>query len=99
MEFRVIDNSTNEVISIEKIREIARENELHDMDLEGFAVTEDGIILLCDECGNFAYLSGDDYRIEVTSASEGELDEIVRHEIAVTDIDALAEIQELERGY
>jgi len=32
-------------------------------DMEGFALTEDGCLILCDECGRFAYCPPDRFTI------------------------------------
>ena len=56
MKFTVIDNKTGKCPDLE---EIATEEEwaqgLMYCDMEGFALLEDGILILCDECGRFEY--------------------------------------------
>ena len=54
--FTVIDNNTGKTADIE---EIALTEEWADgliyCDMEGFAITEAGSLILVDECGRFAY--------------------------------------------
>lgn len=62
--FKVIDKKTGKEADAEEIA-------LHEdwakglvyCDIEGFAITEDGELILADECGNFAYCP--DGRFEV----------------------------------
>lgn len=56
MKFRVIDNQTGKEADP---NEIANEEEWADSlvycDIEGFAILEDGNLILLDECGNYEY--------------------------------------------
>ena len=38
-------------------------------DMEGFAILEDGSLILCDECGRFEYAPSD--RFEIVKYEEG----------------------------
>jgi hypothetical protein len=56
MQFRVIDTKTGKEPDLEQIainEDWAKR--LMYCDMEGFAVEDDGTLLLLDECGNFAY--------------------------------------------
>ena len=55
-EFRVIDNNTGEEADIEEIalKEDWAKGLIY-CDMEGFAILEDGSLVLLDECGNCAY--------------------------------------------
>lgn len=55
-EFRVIDNNTGEEADIEEIA-LTEDwaNGLIYCDMEGFAILDDGNLVLLDECGNSAY--------------------------------------------
>lgn len=55
MKFKVIDVNTGKYPNL---RDIAKEDWAKDlmwMDMDGFALTEEGSLLLMDECGNSAY--------------------------------------------
>ena len=71
MKFTVIDNKTGKYPDLE---EIALNEEwakgLIYCDMEGFALLEDGILILVDECGNFEYCPSD--RFTVVFAKGGE---------------------------
>lgn len=56
MKFKVIDNNTKQEADVERIA-ICEEwvKNLCHCDIEGFAITEDGLLMLIDECGNCAY--------------------------------------------
>ena len=41
-------------------------------DMEGFALTEDGELLLMDECGHFRYCDTDRFKIIISRMREGE---------------------------
>ena len=66
MRFKVFDNLTNEEADPEEIagHEDWAKN-LMWMDMEGFAILEDGTLLLMDECGKFEYCPEDRFRIEI----------------------------------
>mgnify|MGYP001558848653 CR=1 FL=1 len=54
--FRVIDKTTGKEPDLEKIA--LEEGWAHCLvycDMEGFAICEDGLLVLLDECGNMAY--------------------------------------------
>ena len=42
-------------------------------DLEGFALTEDGLLVLLDECGNVAYPPSDRFKVNVRIGREDDL--------------------------
>lgn len=56
LKFDVVDTNTGEYPSLQEIalNEDWAKNLVY-CDMEGFAITEDGNLLLLDECGNFAY--------------------------------------------
>ena len=56
MSFQVLDTKTMKEVNLDDFTALARNNNLMEFDLEGFAVQEDGTLLLCDECGRFAYV-------------------------------------------
>ena len=68
LEFTVIDTVTNEYPDLWKI---ATEEEwakhLIYCDMEGFAIAEDGGLLLLDECGGVAYCPADRFKVVCTA--------------------------------
>ena len=56
MSFQVLDKKTMKEVDLDDFTELARNNNLMEFDIEGFALQEDGMLLLCDECGRFAYV-------------------------------------------
>lgn len=56
MSFYVLDKKTMREVTLDDFAELARNNNLMSFDLEGFALQEDGTLLLCDECGRFTYV-------------------------------------------
>lgn len=64
--FKVFDNLTKEEAGAE---EIAQHEDwaknLMWMDMEGFAIEEDGTLLLLDECGHFEYCPVGRFTVEV----------------------------------
>lgn len=56
MSFQVLNKKTMKEVSLDEFTELARNNDLMEFDLDGFALQEDGTLLLCDECGRFAYV-------------------------------------------
>ena len=60
MSFQVLDKKTMKEVSLDNFTELARNNDLMEFDIEGFAFQEDGTLLLCDECGRFAYVPRED---------------------------------------
>lgn len=63
--FRVIDKKTGKEANPERI---ARKEEWAEgllyCDMDGFAIMEDGSLILMDECGNFRYCPEDRFEIE-----------------------------------
>lgn len=65
-EFTVIDKKTGKYPDVEKIA--LKEEWAKDLiycDIEGFAIQEDGTLILSDECGHFAYCPPDRFKIEI----------------------------------
>lgn len=64
MTFSVIDNKTGHEADTYQIA-LKEEWAKHLMycDMEGFAITEDGTLVLLDECGGVAYCPGDRFTI------------------------------------
>ena len=60
MSFQVLDTKTMKEVNLDDFTALARNNNLMEFDLEGFALQEDGTLLLCDECGRFAYVPRED---------------------------------------
>lgn len=56
MNFQVLDKKTMKEVNLDDFTELAINNNLMEFDIEGFALQEDGTLLLCDECGRFAYV-------------------------------------------
>ena len=66
MTFSVIDKNTGREVSGSVIREIAKNGGLMQFDIDQFAITEDGNLVLLDECGNFTYcMQQDAFEIKV----------------------------------
>ena len=65
--FCVIDNSTNEIVDPGKIAlEEDWAKELCYCDIEGFALTENGSLLLVDECGKWVYCPPGRFTYEIS---------------------------------
>jgi len=74
MKFKVIDKKTGKEADVEEIA--LHEDWAKDLvycDIEGFAITEDGELILADECGKFAYCP--DGRFEVQFDSDKALED------------------------
>ena len=74
MKFKVIDKKTGKEADVEEIA--LHEDWAKDLiycDIEGFAITEDGELILADECGKYAYCP--DGRFEVQFDSDKALEE------------------------
>ena len=56
MSFQVLDKKAMREVSLDDFTELAINNDLMEFDIEGFALQEDGTLLLCDVCGRFAYV-------------------------------------------
>lgn len=70
MTFRIIDKRTGKEPTQRVINNIAEKYRLVTCDIDQFAVTEDGQILLLDDCGNIAYFSLDKFEIRIENPSE-----------------------------
>jgi hypothetical protein len=44
---------------------LVKENGLMDCDLDQFAITEDGQLIILDDCGNFCYVPPGEYKIMI----------------------------------
>ena len=55
MTFKIIDNKTGKEPNFENICHENWAKHLLKNDIDQFAVTEDGHLILMDDCGNFAY--------------------------------------------
>jgi hypothetical protein len=64
MNFIVIDKLTNQEANMERIA-LSEDwaKRLIYCDMEGFAIQEDGSLILCDECGQFAYCPSNRFKI------------------------------------
>ena len=75
LEFKVIDNNTGKEADIGKIA--LKEDWAKDLcycDMDGFAITQDGSIILLDECGKYVYCPYDRFEI-IAEAKLKELQE------------------------
>jgi hypothetical protein len=65
MKFRVIDGQTGKDADMEQIAlKEPWAGGLVYCDMEGFALQQDGTLVLMDECGNFAYCPPDRFTLE-----------------------------------
>ena len=60
MRFQVLDKNTMKEVSLDDFVELADNAGLMAFDLDGFALHEDGTLILCDECGRFTYVPRED---------------------------------------
>ena len=68
--FTVIDNQTGKKPDLEKIAlEEKWASELVYCDMEGFAIEEDGCLLLLDECGQHAYCPEGRFTVQFDKAA------------------------------
>ena len=65
MEIRIIDKKTGKEPTERVIYNIAKKGGLMTMDIDQFAVLEDGHIILTDDCGNVTYCDMDRFRAEI----------------------------------
>ena len=64
MTIEIIDTATGRPPAVEKIDRIAKEYGLMEMDIDQFAVTEDGQIVLLDECGYYSYVDAESFNLK-----------------------------------
>ena len=65
MKFLVIDKKTGKEADTEKIAlDEAWANGLMYCDMEGFAISEDGTLILTDECGHYAFCPEDRFEVK-----------------------------------
>lgn len=72
MTFRIIDVKTGKEPTDRVIDNIARKGHLLTMDIDQFAVCEDGQIILLDDCGNIAYCDMKRFSVEIEKELKGE---------------------------
>lgn len=68
IKFTVIDNKTGKYPDLWKIAQ--KEEWAKDLmycDMDGFALLEDGNLILMDECGNYAFCPADRFTVEFES--------------------------------
>lgn len=72
IEFTVIDNKTGEYPDLWEIA-LKEDWAKHLMycDMEGFAITEDGALILLDECGGVAYCPEDRFTVIFAKGGAG----------------------------
>ncbi len=71
MTFNVIDKKTGKYPDVEKIAlEEDWAKSLVHCDMEGFSITQDGALLLLDECGNYVFCPEDRFEIVFEKGSE-----------------------------
>ena len=64
LKFKVIDKLTGKEADIKAIAETEEwAMLLMHIDMDGFAIKEDGTLLLMDECGNFVYCPKDRFEV------------------------------------
>lgn len=64
-EFEVINKKTKKPITDRQVDNIARKNDLLVYDIDGFALTDCGQIILMDDCGKFCYLDMNKYTVRI----------------------------------
>ena len=71
LSFGVVDPKTGEYPNLEKIalREDWAKGLMY-CDMDGFAIMEDGELLLLDDCGNFAYCPNGRFEIHIWKEDE-----------------------------
>lgn len=76
MSIDIIDNTTGKPPSEKLIERIAKEYGLMEMDIDQFAVTEDGHVVLLDDCGHCSYVDteGFNLRIDFCEVENGNVD-------------------------
>lgn len=72
MTFTVIDKETGREVSERVIRQIAKNGGLMEFDIDQFAVTENGSLILLDDCGNCTYCVQDAFEIKIDSMEEAQ---------------------------
>lgn len=74
MKFRVIDNKTGKEPDLEKIalEEDWAKNLIY-CDMEGFAIEEDGTLLLLDECNSMAYCPEGRFKVVITALDKTDI--------------------------
>ena len=73
MVFKIIDKRTGKEPTQRVINNIAEKYRLVTCDIDQFAVTEDGSIILLDDCGNIAYFSLDKFEIRIENPLENSI--------------------------
>ena len=68
--FTVIDKETGREVSAEVMQRIAKNGGLMEMDIDEFAITESGSLLLMDDCGNITYCVQDAFEIRLESEEQ-----------------------------
>ena len=62
---KVVEPEALTSLEQETLRELADEYRIDYIDLEGFAITEEGRLILCDECLRFGYVDMERFEVEV----------------------------------
>ena len=70
MTFRIIDRKTGREPTQRVIDNIAKKQGLMLADIDQFAVCEDGLIILLDDCGRVAYCDMKRFEVEEVNANE-----------------------------
>lgn len=70
MTFTIIDKETGHEVVGNVIYEIAKYGGLVVMDIDQFAICEDGSIILLDDCGNFTYCDNERFEIRVNEEAQ-----------------------------
>ncbi|MBR0090600.1 MAG: hypothetical protein IJP92_02760 [Lachnospiraceae bacterium] len=69
MTFKVIDTKTGREPTARVIDNIAKKGNLMRMDIDQFALLEDGFLILLDECGNYTYCDTDRFKVVLEDKS------------------------------
>lgn len=70
MQFEIIDKKTGRPPTERVITNIAKKQGLMEMDIDQFAVCEDGQIILLDDCGRVAYCDMSRFEVEEVKADD-----------------------------
>ena len=66
--FKIIDRKTGKEPTYRVVKNIAKRGGLMEMDIDGFYVSEDGLIVLVDDCGNATWVDMGRFKVEVQDA-------------------------------
>lgn len=73
MTMEIIDKSTGMPVSDDLTEQFAKEYGLMEMDIDQFAITQDGHIVLLDECGQYRYVDEERYGLRADVLMTGRI--------------------------